>query len=169
VKRSQKPVQDKPYPFNLSQENRIVLTPKDYYKIAIEMVPSRIYLYVYETDMDYGYVSRLLPHEHSVETAVLIQNSSIINIPAGVNRWLQLTEHSQAISTTKTIHLFATPWRAKEIERDYQDIDHRLQSDILSKKERKILVKRLLSLIEARVNSRFNCFFYGHLSFQHNS
>ena len=42
VQKSGKPIQDKPYPFNDSQTNRIVLTPKDYYKIEIEMIPSRM-------------------------------------------------------------------------------------------------------------------------------
>lgn len=167
VKRSDKPIQDKLYPFNASKDSKIALTPKDYYKVIIEMNPSRMFLYIYETEMDYGHVSRLFPPELSMETSALVQNKSIINVPDGVNRWRQLTEHSESTATTITIHLLATPWRAKDIESVYQEIDRRLQSDKLSIKERKMLVTRLLSRIDARVDSHLNCFFYSHLSFQH--
>jgi hypothetical protein len=169
VKRSNKPFPDKPYPFNTTPGKQLVITPEDFYKLLIETIPSQFYLYVFETDLDYGELSRLFPPEESLESSVLIQNNTTLNIPAGVNKWRQLTKHTHKTETTKTIHLLASPWRAKDIEAYYKQIALQLQSDAFSAAERNTMINNLLAKIHLRTDTNFNCFLYRHLAFRHTS
>jgi hypothetical protein len=163
-----KPVQDRPYPFKDSQVAHLVLTPQDHYKIEIEMTPGRMYLYVFEMDMVYGSVQRLFPPDDA-DASALIQNSAHVEIPAGANKWRRLKKHSQKKAATIAIHIFAGPWRAKDIESVYQEFLQRLNDHTLSVDERKELVERLLSRIDIRMDARWPCFYYSSISFQQDS
>ena len=167
LRRPNRPFPEAPYPFNATEDNRLVITPNDYFKLSIETTPSQFYLYIFETDLDYGMISRLFPPESSLDRAVLIRNTSLLNIPPGDNKWRRLTQHTQKAATTKTIHVLASPWRAKDVESYFAEIIPQIQSQTLSRDERQAAIDNLLSKIYLRTDSNIECFFYSHLSFRH--
>ena len=167
LKRANKPFPDRPYPFDSTTDKFLAVTPQDYYKLSIETVPGRFYLYVFETDLDYGEISRLLPPENSPRAFTLIENISNIKIPAGENKWRQLGQHGQLTTSINSIHVLASPWRAKDIESDYRKISTRLAENEIPLSERISFLNELLAKIALRADSTFNCFFYEKLSFRH--
>ena len=169
VQRENNPFPDKPYPFDSTRDNSLAVSPQDYYKLSIETIPDRFYLYVYETDLAYGDLSRLLPPENSPHAFILIENTTNIQIPAGENRWRRLKPHRQMTTSIKSIHVLASRWRAKDIESYYKEITAQLQSNELSIAARSNLINSLLAKIYLRSDSNFSCFFYDRLSFRHES
>jgi len=167
LKRFNRPFPEKPYPFDTTPDNSLVITPDDVFKLLIETVPTRFYLYIYETDLDYGDVSRLLPPENSPRAFTLIENTSTVKIPAGENRWRQLKQHRQMTTSIKAIHVLASRWRAKDIEAYYREAHVLLEGDDLSLSERKSLINELLAKISLRADTNSSCFYYEQLSFRH--
>ena len=163
VHRVNKPFPDKPYPFDSTRDNPIVVTHKDRFKLKVEIIPDQFFLYVFAANMDNSEIKRLFPSEKNPKAAILIDNQTTLEIPPGETKWLEVQEPAEPI----TIHVIASPWRAMDIERIYKEINTPLKRNNLPLEEQKNLVNQLLDKILLRKGTNVDCFYYGHLSFQH--
>ena len=157
LRRDNIPIPDKPYPFNTTPDNTLVVSPRDRYKLSIETIPDRFYLYVYETNLDFGAVSRLLPPGNSPSEFSRVENTTVVKIPAGENRWRRLKPRKHLTTSTNTIHVLASRWRAKDVEAYFRNVQVELKKDGLSLTDRKARINELLTKISQRADSRFKC------------
>ena len=163
VKRFNKPFPDKPYPFDSTRDTQIALTHKDQFKLFVEIIPDRFYLYVYATNMDHSEINRVFPSEKNPKAAILIDSQTSLEIPHGEDKWIEIQEPAEKI----TIHVLASPWRATDIEAIYKEFTTHLKRNELPLEEHKKLVNQLLDRIFLRTSSNIDCFYYRHLSFRH--
>ena len=143
-----------------------ILTLQDNYRLSIsgstENVP--LYFYIFQRD-NYGKIGELFPN--------LLWDSSINNpvdphqYTVMFKKWFYLDERSaseKALFSEEYIYIFASPWKADDIENLYNNINKKaFPNNFL----RQFRLNKFENQLKKRKDTNFKSFFYKEFSFKH--